>query len=74
MADPTLHDNGEPCPACELRREAEDKAAILRSEVPCNNCGGTGRVGFSDAVIVERSAAWARKHYWPAFDRRNGLA
>lgn len=27
-----------------------------------------------DAVIVERSAAWARKHYWPAFDWRNGLA
>lgn len=73
MADPGLHENGEPCPACALRREAEDKTSILRTPVPCNNCGGTGRIGFSDAQIVATAAAWAREHYWPEFDRRNGI-
>ena len=72
MADPTLHGNGEPCPACALRREGEDTTAVLRPEVPCNACGGTGRAGFTDEMIIAAAAAWAREHYWPAFDRRNG--
>lgn len=70
MADPTLHGNGYACPACELRREAEDKGAILRPDVPCNVCGGLGRLGYSDAEIVRRTVDEARRLYWPAFKAR----
>lgn len=66
--DHTLHDNGETCPACELRREARDPWDA--SPVPCNTCGGSGRLAFTKADVVNRSAAWARKHYWPERERR----
>ena len=71
--DPALHENGQACPACALRREKINTAEILRPPVPCNRCGGTGRVGFSAEQIIEAAVAWARIHYWPAFDRRNGI-
>lgn len=70
MADPNLHGNGEACPACQLRREAEDKGAVIRPDTPCNVCHGTGRLAFSEAEIVARTVAEARRIYWPAFDRR----
>ena len=73
MPDPTLHGNGEPCPACGLRREGEDTSEVLRPELPCNLCGGTGRVALLIEEIIARHAAWAREHYWPAFDRRNAI-
>lgn len=70
MPDFTLHGNGEDCPACELRRAALGGREI---DVPCNNCGGVGRVALPAAEIVADACAWARAHHWPAFDRRNGL-
>lgn len=70
MTDRTLHGNGEPCPACELRREGVDAAAIIRPAVPCNLCGGVGRMAIPDAAIVAAAVARARVHYWPAFDAR----
>lgn len=70
MADPSLHGNGYPCPACEMRREAQDKGAILRPETPCNACGGLGRLAYSDAEIVARTVEEARRLYWPAFEAR----
>lgn len=73
MADPFLHGNGKACPACALRREAEDTAAVLRPDVPCNFCGGTGRIALSPAEIITAACAWAAAHYWPEFDRRNRL-
>lgn len=73
MADAGLHGNGVSCPACELRRAEQDTRAVLRAPVPCNACGGTGRGAIADVEIVESSAEWARAHYWPEFDRRNGL-
>ena len=66
MADITLHGNGgEACPACALRREAEDKGA----DVPCNVCGGLGRLGFSDAEICHRTVEEARRCYWPEVEQ-----
>lgn len=70
MADITLQGNGYPCPACELRREVEDKTQIMRPDVPCNVCKGLGRLGFSDAEIVGRAVDEARRLYWPQFDAR----
>lgn len=70
MADLTLHGNGYPCPACALRREAEDKSAVLRPDVPCNVCRGLGRLGYSEAEIVRRTVEEARRLYWPAFEGR----
>lgn len=69
MADKTLHDNGYACPACALRREAEDKGAVLRPDVPCNVCGGLGRLGFSDAEICHRTVEEARRCYWPEVEQ-----
>ena len=66
MADRTLHGNGTECPACALRREGMDTAAILRPHVPCNYCGGVGRLPIAEAAIVAEAVAWAREHYWPA--------
>lgn len=68
MGDPTLHGNGEPCPACALRREADPWQA---KEHPCNLCGGTGRIAWTVPDIIARHVAWAREHHWPEFDRRN---
>ena len=70
MADITLHGNGEACPACELRREAQDNGAVLRPEVPCNVCKGTGRLGFTAAEICRRTVEEARRCYWPEVERR----
>lgn len=70
MADITLHGNGEACPACALRREVQDHGAILRPDVPCNVCGGLGRLGFTDAEICRRTVEEARRCYWPEVERR----
>lgn len=67
-ADATLHGNGICCPACELRRESRDP--MDETPVPCNTCGGTGRVGHSDHDIIRTSTAWAKEHYWPERIRR----
>ena len=71
MADPSLHGNGKPCPACALRREEHDLGEVLRPETPCNLCGGAGRIPIPPMEIVAASAAWAAEFYWPAFDARN---
>lgn len=70
MTDFTLHGNGYPCPACELRREAENKSAITRPDVPCNVCRGIGRLPYSDAEIVRRTVEEARRIYWPMVEAR----
>lgn len=70
MADPRLYGNGTACPACALRRAA---MAPFGPElpVPCNACGGIGRIAESDLAIIAAACAWAAAHYWPQFDRRN---
>ncbi len=69
--DPTLHGNGQDCPACALQREATDPGAVLRPVPPCNLCGGRGRLAFTAAQIIETTTAEARRTHWPAFDARN---
>lgn len=73
MVDHTLAGNCTRCAACELRREGMDLGAFDRPETPCNECGGTGLVAKEPAQIVAEESAWARAHYWPAFDQRNGI-
>lgn len=68
--DVTLHDNGEVCPSCELRREQENLKFTGRADVPCNNCGGTGRISYGAKEVCRRSAAWAVANYWPAREAR----
>lgn len=70
MPDPTLHGNGQDCPACALQREAQDTAAVLRPAVACNLCGGAGRIAIPTADIIAHHCADAREH-WTAFDARN---
>ncbi|SEB96728.1 hypothetical protein [Rhodobacter sp. 24-YEA-8] len=70
MAGPTLHGNGHPCPAGELRREVEDKTLILRPGIACSVCKGVGSLGFTEAEIVARTVKEARRLYWPAFEVR----
>lgn len=75
MRDFTLHGNHHTCPACELQREAMFEAAggpvpIGFGKVPCNNCGGTGMVKLTQRQIIAREVSWARRNYWPAFERR----
>lgn len=70
MADPNLHENGMTCPSCELRREEVNKQIGGKVKVPCNQCGGTGRIAFAESQIVQTSANWARVHYWPERERR----
>lgn len=75
MPDFTLHGNHDPCPACELQREALVDAAgggisIPFGQIPCNNCGGTGMVKLTEAEIVVRQVAEALRHHWPDFERR----
>lgn len=75
MPDFTLHGNHDPCPACELQREALFEACggpvpIEFGQIPCNNCGGTGMIKLTSAEIVARQVAEARVHHWPAFERR----
>lgn len=65
MPDPTLHGNGYTCPACELRREADrQRTAFGSTDIPCNQCNGTGRIAKTAAQIVAEQVAWAREHYW----------
>lgn len=68
--DEGLHENGEACPSCELRREEANKGISGAADVPCNNCGGTGRISFGADTVCRRSAAWAVKHYWPEIEKR----
>ncbi len=70
MPTPELHGNHDPCPACEMRREAMDTAPIDRPEVPCNVCAGTGMLPLEAAEVVRRTVVEARRVYWPAFERR----
>lgn len=61
MPDPTLHGNGDDCPACELRREDDEWQTGTH---PCNNCGGTGRIPRPTLRILNETVAQARKTYW----------
>lgn len=70
MADPALHGNGEACPACALRREMQAEAGEWPAVPACNRCGGSGRLGFSEARIVAETVAEARARYWPAVEAR----
>jgi hypothetical protein len=70
MTDHTLHGNCEPCPACELRRETIDTAAIIRPVIQCQVCNGTGLLPLSDVEIVRRTCEEARRIYWPQFEAR----
>lgn len=70
MADPTLHGNGDDCPACALRRDELRAAAAVDQLVPCNFCGGTGRVGRAVVEIIREAVAWAAEHYWPSCEAR----
>ena len=65
-----LHGNHDPCAACELRRELQDTAQVIRDPIPCNVCGGLGYLPLTDAEIVRRTVAEARRLYWPEFDQR----
>lgn len=72
MPGPTayLHGNHDPCAACELRREMQDTAPIIRDEIPCNVCGGKGYLPLSSAEIVRRTVEEARRIYWPQVEAR----
>lgn len=72
MPDPRLHGNGEDCPACALRRDQLAAEQALRPDdglapqpIPCNFCGGSGRVGKAVAEIIREACEWAAAHYWP---------
>ena len=66
---PYLHGNHDPCPACALRREAQDLGPISRPAIHCNQCGGLGYLPLSAAEIAARMAEDGRRWHWPAFDR-----
>ena len=63
VPDPALHGNGYACPACELRRE-EAHGIGGRLDIPCNQCGGTGRIARPILEIIAEHVAEARQHYW----------
>lgn len=63
MPDPTLHGNGDDCPACTLRREQMGLADA--KGVGCNQCDGTGRIPRSTERIIADHVAWAQAYYWP---------
>jgi hypothetical protein len=65
MVDKTLHGNGEDCPACNLRRDELRAQHAMDQAVPCNFCGGTGRVGIAVVDIIREAVSWAAKNYWP---------
>jgi hypothetical protein len=70
MADKALKGNGVDCPACELQREAALNQLSMERSVPCNFCGGSGRVGSSVSDIIREAVTWAAEHYWPERERR----
>ena len=71
MVDIALKGNGEDCPACELRRAAlVDDVFTNGRPVPCNFCGGSGRVGRAVVEIIREAVAWAAANYWPDRERR----
>lgn len=67
MADISLHGNGETCPACELQREVHDPLSNV--EIPCNYCGGVGKIEIEETTILKRATEWAKKNYWPERER-----
>lgn len=67
--DASLHGNGAICPACEFRREQANQEITGPAVVPCNNCGGVGRVSHGATAICRQSVEWARQHYWPERER-----
>lgn len=74
MADIALKGNGEDCPACELRRLALINEIFIGGRpVPCNFCGGSGRVGRALADIIREAVTWAASNYWPERERRWAL-
>lgn len=70
MPDPSLHGNGYDCPACALRREDQAAGLMRRQIIPCNACGGLGRVPRRPLEIVQEAAAEARRSYWPVAKER----
>lgn len=72
MADPALHGNGRPCPACALRRDRLRARGAINQVVTCNHCEGRGRVPLPVAEIVAAEVARARRDYWPILERRWG--
>ena len=72
MTDHNLHGNHDPCPACEMRREALGRVPIDKGQIECNVCKGEGWLPLSDAEIVRRTCEEARRVYWPAFEARIG--
>jgi hypothetical protein len=66
--DAGLHGNGEDCPACALRRDQLREVRAMDQGVPCNFCGGSGRVGRAVHAIIAEAVAWARTEDWPARD------
>lgn len=65
MASASLHGNGADCPACALRRDELREARAVDQSVPCNFCGGSGRVGTAVEQIIREACEWAAENYWP---------
>ena len=63
MTDHDLHGNHDPCPACEMRREALGRVPVNKGQVECNVCKGEGWLPLSDAEIVRRTCEEARRVY-----------
>lgn len=74
MTTHALHGNHDPCPACEMRREVQDTAPVLRAPIPCNSCGGSGFIPLSNAEIIRRTVQQARLTFWPARYLQLGIA
>ncbi len=64
MPDPALHGNGRACHACELRR-AELAGPLEAEPIPCQLCGGSGRLALEAEAILAATVAEARARYWP---------
>lgn len=47
------------------RRDELRAAQAINQVVPCNFCGGTGRVGRAVTAIIAEAVEWARREYWP---------
>lgn len=69
--DAGLHGNGDDCPACALRRDDLRAVGAVDQTVPCNLCHGAGRIARPVETVIAGHVAWARAHYWSAFDERN---